>query len=207
MNLEAPGGLSWSVQHSRVHRDVLVTVWVQLGKPPSPGKLPTVSCACCHGPGLLGPSVLQGAIFPGDALWHLSWHSSTETIFVSTLQEGLRHTFSLQEGKRHLWWTEPSVSHSDARAVWAVLVTWHHFSPRQESSQRASSRHPHTGLYDWHEVKGYLEPPPECWGTFHKGHFAGALLTVPGFSFVFTICFLLGRLLWIPTQSALKLTI
>ncbi|KAF2983451.1 hypothetical protein EK904_013612 [Melospiza melodia maxima] len=58
---------TWQL-HSRVHRDILVTVWGQLGKPPSPRKLPAVSCACCHGPGLQIPVCCRDAIFPGDAL-------------------------------------------------------------------------------------------------------------------------------------------
>lgn len=190
----------------QVHRDVLVTVWGQLGRPPSPRQLPAVSCACCHGPGLQIPVCCRDAIFPGDALTHgISPDTAAPKQFLyPQFRKGCGIHFPCKKA-RDISGEQKS---QPATVVFMLCVSSagdkyqsHHSSPRQESSWRTSSRHTHSGLCDWHEIKGYMETPPACWGTFHQGHFAGALLIMPGFSFTFVICFLLGRLLWIPPNT------
>lgn len=186
-----------------------MTVWGQLGKPPSPGKLPAVSCACCHGPGLQILVCCRDAIFPGDALTcGISPDTAAPKQFLyPQFRKGCGIHFSCKKARDVSGEQKPQ----PATVVPMLHVSSvgnmhpsHSSSPRQECSQRASSRHLHTGLCDWQKVKGYMEPPPACQETFHQGYFVEALLTIPGFSFTFAVCFLLGRPLWIPTQSALK---
>lgn len=183
-----------------------MTVWGQLGKPPSPRKLPAVSCACCYGPGLQIPVCCRDAIFPGDALTcGISPDRAAPKQFLyPQFRKGHGIHFLCKkardisgEQRLHPATVVPMLCVSSA----GDMHPSHHSSPRQESSWRASSRHTHTGLCDCHKVKEYVEAPPACWGTSHQGHFAGALLTMPGFSFTFAICFLVGRPLWIPPNT------
>lgn len=142
------------MQHSRVHRDVLLTVRGQLGKPPSPGKLPAVSCACCHGPGLQVLVCCKDDIFPGDALTcGISPDTAAPKPFLCPqFRKGWGIHFPCKKARDIFGEQRPQA----ATVVPMLRVSSagdthppHHSSPRQEYSQRASSRYPYTGLCDW----------------------------------------------------------
>lgn len=49
-----------------------------------------------------------------------------------------------------------------------------------------------------------MEPPPACGGIFHHGHFAGALLAMPGFSFTFRHMLSARKTSWDPTTECIE---
>lgn len=177
-----------------------MTVWGQLGRPPSSRKLPAVSCACCHGPGLQIPVCCRDAIFPGDVLTHgISPDTAAPKQFLyPQFRKGCGIHFPCKKA-RDISGEQKS---QPATVVLMLCVSSagdmhpsHHSSPRQESSWRALDSVTGTRLRDtWRHHLHAGEP-------FTRGHFAGALLIMPGFSFTFAICFLLGRLLWIPPNT------
>lgn len=130
MNLEAPGGhlvsslTCTALQGSqRCPCDSTGTAW----QASISWKAPCCVLCLLLGTSLAGPGVLQGCYGSGDALTcGISSDTGTlkQFLYPEQFRKGWRPTFSLQEDKRHIWWTEASASHSGAHAIYDQCW-WH----------------------------------------------------------------------------------